>query len=261
MLRKATLIAATIFSLSFTCCVSSSQPQSADDWAMNNAQIGPNSPIEIAAGGSYDAQVVYPVPDGPLYPLKANVVWSIESPVKGITIDPKSGKITVAESVPHGTTTSVHADVARGKRKLESKLYVYSPKVNPLIGGWNIQSTTPCSGGNQPTEGKESANSGRDLLWRFHADNQFSIGRPFGLRAASLQQGTYEYESSARTLKLNPNWPRGSSESNWKVALEDNGKTVQLKAAKPQEGHGNVCGYTLGHGLKQTTTSQPHSGG
>jgi len=54
-----------------------SMAQKKDDWAIENAMIGPDSPIELAAGSTYQAQAVYPVPDGPLYPLKAKVSWSI----------------------------------------------------------------------------------------------------------------------------------------------------------------------------------------
>jgi hypothetical protein len=56
--------------------------QKADDWPIQNALIGPDSIIEIRAGSSYQARAMYPVPDGPLFPLKASVTWSIEPAVK-----------------------------------------------------------------------------------------------------------------------------------------------------------------------------------
>ena len=61
--------------------------QKPNDWAMQNAMIGPNSPIEIRAGSSYNAQAMYPVPDGPLFPLKASVTWSVEPAITGISMD------------------------------------------------------------------------------------------------------------------------------------------------------------------------------
>src|SRR5712671_3359040 len=97
--------------------------QKPNDWPMQNATIGPNSPIEIRAGSSSQVQAMYPVPDGPLFPLKAAVVWSIEPVVKGISID-KTGKITVDSSFPNGATTTVFGDVEKGRRKLSAKLYV-----------------------------------------------------------------------------------------------------------------------------------------
>lgn len=50
-----------------------------NDWAMNNASIGT---VEIAAGTSRQMQAMYPTPDGPSFPLKASVTWSLERPVK-----------------------------------------------------------------------------------------------------------------------------------------------------------------------------------
>src|SRR5690242_14190539 len=82
-------LAGFCFSVVATTCFA----QKADDWAMQNAMIGPDSPIEVPAGGSYDARAMYPVPDGPLFPLKASVAWSIAPAVKGISIDAKTGKI------------------------------------------------------------------------------------------------------------------------------------------------------------------------
>ena len=52
-------------------CSAQKQGAKQDDWAINNAMIGPDSPIEIRAGSSYQARAMYPVPDGPLFPLKA----------------------------------------------------------------------------------------------------------------------------------------------------------------------------------------------
>jgi hypothetical protein len=115
-------------------CAACFGQKKADEWAISNAMIGPDSPIEVRAGNSYRAQAMYPVPDGPLFPLKATVTWSIAPPVKGISIDATSGKISVAADVKHGATTTVHAEVAGGQRKLTAKLYVFRPEENPLVG-------------------------------------------------------------------------------------------------------------------------------
>src|SRR5260221_3559756 len=91
-----------------------------DDWPIQNAMIGPNSPIEIRAGSSYQVQAMYPVPDGPLFLLKTTVVWSIEPAVKGISID-ATGKISVHSDMPHGVTATVLEDVQNGRRKMSAK--------------------------------------------------------------------------------------------------------------------------------------------
>src|SRR5258708_20263146 len=66
--------------------------QKADEWAIQNAMIGPSSPIEVQAGSSYQAQAMYPVPDGPLFPLKAGGEWSIAPAGKVISIHTKTFK-------------------------------------------------------------------------------------------------------------------------------------------------------------------------
>ncbi len=210
---------------------------------MNNARIGPDSPIEVPAGGSYDALVVYPVPDGPLYPLKADVTWWIEPAVKGIFIEAKSGKITVARFVPIGTTATLHADVAGRKEKLDSRLFVYSLAKNPLVGAWTIEATQPCRGREVETSAARES-SFRDLTWRFSAENNFSIGRPYGIRAGLKQDGSYAYDRATGKLKLKPKWPAGKHESDWHAAVKEDGSLVQLTASKPPDGH-QACGYTL----------------
>ena len=131
------------FAVFAPCCLLASvalSAQKASDWALNNAMIGPDSPIEMRAGATYQAQAMYPVPDGPLYPLKAKVTWAIEPAVKGISIDQNSGKISVQADVAHGTGTTVHANVENGRRKLTAKLYVFHPEADPFIGSWNVES-------------------------------------------------------------------------------------------------------------------------
>src|SRR5947209_20073832 len=105
-------------------CAAQKQGTKPDDWLINNAMIGPDSPIEIPAGSSYQARAMYPVPDRPLFPLKARVTWSIEPAVKGIAID-KTGKISVSADVPHGTTAKALGDVENGRRKLSTNIYVF----------------------------------------------------------------------------------------------------------------------------------------
>src|SRR5262249_55291645 len=123
--------------------------QKKDEWALNNAQIGPDSPIEVPVGSSFVVQVMYPVPDGPLFPLKETVVWSIAPAVQGITIDAASGKITVAAEVKHGTTAVVHAEVAGGRKKLQATVYAFKADENPLVGRWKIDSSIACGEANE----------------------------------------------------------------------------------------------------------------
>lgn len=250
MLRMVWLFCAAAAIVFMSCWPGWSQSTQPNDWAINNARIGPDSPIEVPVGGSYDARVVYPVPDGPLYPLKTDVTWWIEPAVRGIFIEAKSGKITVAQSVPPGTTATLHADVAGRKEKLHTKLYVYSPAANPIVGTWKIQSTQDCGG--QPSSWGKPTGFWFDASWSFYADNDFVIGRPSGIRGGTKQDGAYEFSASAGSLKMKPQWPAHQRESVWNAALKNDGATLELKAQKPQDGHEAVCGYTLVRSARKT---------
>jgi hypothetical protein len=244
MLRRVTFAWAMAVVLSMGIRAIGWQAQKPNDWAMNNALIGPDSPIEVPAGGSYNAQVMYPVPDGPLFPLKADVVWWIEPAVKGILIEAKSGHISVAQSVPKGTTATIYADVTGRKTKLQARLYVYSQAENPLVGTWQVESVQACAAGATLSPSAQSAPFAA-YHWKFYADRRFWIGRPFGMAATTGQSGTYHYSNKASTLSMKPEWPKGKARTEWSISPRADGSKLELKASKPQDGHGPVCGYVL----------------
>jgi hypothetical protein len=219
--------------------------QKPDDWAMQNAMIGPDSPIEIPAGGTYTAQAMYPVPDGPLFPLKAKVVWSIAPGVKGISMDPQSGKISVEAGVPHGATTTVYANVDHGRRMLEARLFVFRPEENPLIGKWSVDRQVAC-GSTQAMKAPDPrlmpyTGSG----WNFFVDQQFHTGRAGGLAARLFLSGSYEYDRKKQTLKLLPKWPPNKPASSWNYSLAEHGKKLLLQPLGPEYGSESGCSYVL----------------
>src|SRR5258708_14842246 len=112
-------------------------------WALDNAVIGPESPIHLTPGSSYTAQVMYPNPDGPLSPLKTQVEWSLESPVKGITIDRRSGQIDIAKDTPNGISAKIIARIEGGRRVLKTSLFIFTRESNPFVGEWRVE--TLCS--------------------------------------------------------------------------------------------------------------------
>jgi hypothetical protein len=211
--------------------------QKKDDWAIDNAMIGPDSPIELAAGSTYQAQVVYPVPDGPLYPLKAKVSWRIEPEVKGISIDRDSGKITVQADVAHGTRATVGANVNNGQRKLSAKLYVFRPEMNPFVGRWGLESQQACSDMEESGLGP----SQKSVEWKFHVDEQFWIGRELGISAGVFLSGRYQLDSKTRKLTFMPEWPKGKKNSSWSWTFEENGTKLLLRPDASQTG----CGFVL----------------
>jgi hypothetical protein len=219
--------------------------QKPDDWAMQNAQIGPDNPIEMRAGTSYDAQAMYPVPDGPLFPLKARVKWSIAPAVKGVSIDANLGKISVDSDVVHGTATVVHATVDGGRRKLEAKLYVFRPEENPLVGRWHVDANVACGHGQEIQAGVIRSRALHGLDWKFHVDQQFWVGREMNIAAGTRLSGSYELDMKAATIKLIPKWPASNPLSTWSYSLKDSGKMLLLHPLTDQEDLKPGCSYIL----------------
>jgi hypothetical protein len=219
--------------------------QKPNDWPMQNAMIGPDSPIEVRAGGAYTAQALYPVPDGPLFPLKAKVTWSIAPEIKGISIDPESGRISVDAGVPHGATTTVHANLDHGRRKLEARLFVFRPEENPLIGKWSIDRQVACGGTEEMKVPVPRLMSYAGLEWDFHVDRQFWIGRTMSIAAGISLSGSYEFDRKKHTLELLPQWPRNKPASSWNFSLVDEGKKLLLRPLHPEYGSESGCSYVL----------------
>ena len=212
----------------------------ADDWAMQNAGI---DSIEIAAGSSRQLQVTYPVPDGPSFPLKANVTWSMERPVKGISVD-KTGKLAVDADVPHGTTATVLGNVENGRKKLSGKVYVFHPDQNPLIGAWHVDTRVACG----DSQEIKAATAGRLTLrgndWSFHAGRLFWVGKEHSIAARLLLTGSYELDLKSAKVKLTPTWPK-KPPSNWSYLLKDGDKTLILQPLEPQDDLEPGCSYIL----------------
>ncbi|HEX7285208.1 MAG TPA: hypothetical protein VF532_03455 [Candidatus Angelobacter sp.] len=218
------------------------QTKKLDRWVLDNAHIGPDSPLEIPAGSTYNARVEYPNPDGPTMQLPATIVWSIAPAVKGINIDRDSGKITVDAGVPSGTTAIVHANVNNGVRKLTAKVFVYSATENPLVGHWTVTSALGC-GENQQSLPSEVA--GRlTRHWSFYADRKVWIGQPSGIAAGVKLSGTYEFDQRTHTLTLTPTWPKGKAAEKWKLELMSR-EEIKVASGQPQDDKGQVCGYVL----------------
>ena len=223
--------------------------QKLSQWEMQNAQIGPDSPIEVRAGSSYQAQAMYPVADGPLLPLHADVTWSITPAVKGISIDAKSGKISVDAGVPHGATTTVHANVSQGqwRRKLEAKLFVYRTEQNPLAGHWHIDEKVVCGKTREMKVREQRGAFARAVEWTFQVDRQFWISKGMGIGGGTVMYGSYEYDLSTRQIKLLPKWPQDKAASSWNYVLADDGKKLLLQPLDPENEIGPECSFVL-HG-------------
>jgi hypothetical protein len=231
-----------IYCVVFSAVVFSAQKPAAkpDDWPLQNASIGP---VEIAAGTSRQMQVTYPTPDGPSFPLKASVTWSIEPAVKGISID-KSGMLKVDADVPHGTTAAILADVEHGRKKLSGKVYVYHPDENPLIGTWHVETRVACGDTQEIKAAATSPLSLRGYNWSFEASQQFWVGRAQSIAARTMLSGSYKLDVKSAKIELIPTWPK-KPVSNWRYLIKDGGKTLILLPLETQDDLEAGCGYVL----------------
>ena len=230
-----------IYCIAFLAVACSAQKQ--DEWAINNAMIGPDSPIEIRAGSTYQARAMYPVPDGPLFPLKQKVAWSIEPAVQGIAID-VDGNIHVAADVPHGTTAIVHANLKSGRRKLSEKIFVYRPEKNPLIGVWQVGTRVVCGNSHEVKPIPDSSLLSLSASWKFHVNQQFWVGKEHNIAGGIFLAGTYELDVNASEVTLAPTSPQ-KRPSKWKYLFKDGSKTLILKPMEPQDDLEPGCGYIL----------------
>ena len=219
--------------------------QKADEWTIRNAQIGPDSPVEIRAGGSYVVQAMYPNPDGPLSPLQASVQWSIAPAIKGISIDAKSGKISVDASVPHGATTTVHANVANGRRKLEAKLYAFRAEENPLIGQWYVDPHVACGDSQETKSPSTRPRSFHGTNWKFHVDQKVWVGKERNIAGGTWLMGDYRHDLKAAKIQITTKWPVNKPVSNWSYVLKDGGKTLLLHPLEPWDDLDPGCSYIL----------------
>lgn len=211
-----------------------------DEWPIQNATIGP---IEIAAGSSRQVQAMYPTPDGPTFPLKASVTWSIEPAVKGISID-RTGNLTVDADVPHGTTATILGDVEKGRRKLSGKVYVFHLDENPLIGAWHVDTHVACGESQAVKAAATSSLTLRGNDWSFHVSQQFWVGKEHNIAARTRLAGSYELDLKSAKIELVPTWPKKPA-SNWSYLLKDGGKTLILLPLEPQDDLEPGCGYIL----------------
>lgn len=211
-------------------------------WELDNAVIGPESPIHLTPGSTYTPQIMVPNPDGPLSPLKTKAGWSLESPVQGVTINRQSGQIDVAKDAVNGTAAKVIARIEGGRRVLKTSLFIFTRESNPFVGEWRVESLLACGDGHEiKPDYTLKAPLARDHL-RFQVSD-FWIGLENNIAAHTTLTGTYEYDLRAGTITLKPNWPKQRPTVIWNYQLSEDGHRLAIKTSKPEDPAGQVCGY------------------
>ncbi|MFO0619147.1 MAG: hypothetical protein U0414_41545 [Polyangiaceae bacterium] len=126
--------------------------------------------------------------------VDACAVYSSE-PAAGATIDPVTGVFVIDPSTPAGSVFTVTADVENGRRLVTTKVYVYTPQSNPLVGAWSEESELAC-GTNAPIAPESPIG---ELVFR--ADGTFGVTwMPFELYVDYW--GTYAFDLGTNALTL-----------------------------------------------------------
>jgi hypothetical protein len=227
------------------------------DYDLREAVIGPDSTIELTPGSTYNARIMRPTPDGPLYPLNARAAWSLQPPVPGISVDGKSGLITVGKDVPGEATATILANIEDGRRVLRARLHVFTRETKPLVGEWAVDALIACGDGHEMNpDWKLRAPLAREHL-RFKADGGYWMGLEMNIAAHTLMYGVYEYDPQAGTILLKPKWPANKAAVSWKFDLLEDGHKFVVKTSAPEDAAGQVCGYV--YRQRQPAAFQPHT--
>jgi len=132
-------------------------------------------------------------------PVETDVKWSVE-PAAGARIDPNSGELTIEDSIPHGNTFTIHADVENGRKVLTTSVLIYTREQNPLVGVWVEKMQITCDTYASVPSDPEFGMSIRELI--FDADGTYSVTwRPFEQYLDYL--GTYDVWSQGGSMSLN----------------------------------------------------------
>jgi hypothetical protein len=127
-------------------------------------------------------------------PVYAQITWSI-NPTEGAHIDPHNGVFTVDEATPNGAVFTVSANVEQGRRVISTKVHVFTPEANPLVGLWSEEVRFACGTGEEVVP-KERVG---ELV--FYADGSFAVTWA-GFEFYQDYWGTYTYDLEKGSLKL-----------------------------------------------------------
>jgi hypothetical protein len=129
-------------------------------------------------------------------PVTIQARWSI-SPADGAKIDPNTGLITVDSSTPHGRGYTVTATLGDTAYTLVTKVTVYTPQGNPLVGVWQEDAQFTCDGS------KEVQPRARIGELVFRAEGRFLLTwYPFEVYVD--YEGTYRHDLKSGALTLSP---------------------------------------------------------
>jgi hypothetical protein len=127
-------------------------------------------------------------------PVVAAATWSIV-PTDGAGIDWTTGILNIDPRTPSGSVFTVRAAVEGGRHVVETRVHVYTPEANPLVGIWREAAQLTCGSGTEITP----AEAIEELM--FFADGTFTVTW-FPFESYKDYWGTYAFDLSQGTLKL-----------------------------------------------------------
>ena len=198
LVRCRSILSISILLLSLA-AVDDVRTQTLPQVTLDDLEIGGPSPLrlppdlELPAGSSVSFRVGNPSFSA-FNPVAADVEWSVAPGVRGVSIHPRTGRLTLDPSVTEGTIL-VRANVEHGRRVLEKRVRVYVAGKNPLVGSWAEVAQIDCATSREVIPEVRI----RDLT--FEAGGRFLVTwHPF--EAYHDYWGTYRYDAATHEILL-----------------------------------------------------------
>jgi len=180
------LLLFTILHFTFADCKKLTEKQLSELWMANSFTVQPGETIELKPFTRECCVFDTPVEN-------ACIRWTMKENVPGVHLDP-GGKVTVDSTAASGTY-EVTGDLEEGKKILNTKIAIYLPSQNPLVGMWKESSQFEC-------ETKQEFNPEYKIEEvEFTADgNVYVTWTPF--EVYKDYWGKYQFDAKAGSIKF-----------------------------------------------------------
>jgi hypothetical protein len=127
-------------------------------------------------------------------PVAASALWSV-TPTDGARIDPSTGILSIDATTSSGSVFTVQAEIEGGRHVVETRVKIFTPETNPLIGYWREVAQLTCDSGTEVAPAMAIA----ELI--FDPDGAFAVTW-FPFESYKDYWGTYTFDLSQGTLEL-----------------------------------------------------------
>jgi hypothetical protein len=127
-------------------------------------------------------------------PVAADATWSV-TPADGAHIDPDTGILNIDATTSSGSVFTVQAEIEGGRHVVATRVKIFTPETNPLIGYWHEEAQLTCESGAEVAPAMPI----RELI--FDPDGSFAVTWvPF--ESYKDYWGTYTFDLAQGTLEL-----------------------------------------------------------